>query len=183
MKFIFSFVVALLLFSSPVYAETMYVTDDVNVRTVPGFKGEIIDVLEKGDEVEVVTFLKNVKDGRRWAYIRHEGRIRSCCSEYLGKEKPVTTHLYGNCRITHYCPGACCCGRWAGSPTASGEWPQINRTVSNGLLPFGTRVLINGQEYIVEDRGVGEFDFDIFVGSHSEANQRGLYYTDVYIID
>lgn len=87
----------------------------------------------------------------------------------------------GSCRITFYCPCSACCGSW-GNATASGVAPTANRTVANGSLPFGTRVLIDGQEYVVEDRGVGSDQFDIFVSSHSEALARGLYYTEVKII-
>lgn len=95
----------------------------------------------------------------------------------------TSTHLYANsCRLTFYCPCSNCCGSW-GSSTASGVAPTANHTVANGSLPFGTRVLIDGVEYFVEDRGVGEFEFDIFVNSHDEALQRGLYYTDVYIVE
>lgn len=99
------------------------------------------------------------------------------------EEETVSARYFGNCRITFYCPGACCCGQWASGATASGTVATANRTVANGSLPFGTRVLIDGQEYIVEDRGVGSNQFDIFVNSHQEALDRGLYYTDVYIID
>lgn len=96
-------------------------------------------------------------------------------------EEPAM-HLYGSCRITFYCHCAKCNGR-AGANCASGVQPTVNHTVATGSLPFGTRVLIDGVEYTVEDRGVGDFQFDIFVSSHEEALQRGLYYTDVYIID
>ena len=96
-------------------------------------------------------------------------------------EEPAM-HLYGNCRITFYCHCAACNGR-AGANCASGVQPTVNHTVANGSLPFGTRLLIDGQEYVVEDRGVGDFEIDIFVSSHEEALQRGLYYTDVYILD
>ena len=96
--------------------------------------------------------------------------------------EPEPMHLYGNCRITFYCHCAACNGR-AGANCASGVQPTVNHTVANGSLPFGTRVLIDGVEYTVEDRGVGAFEFDIFVASHEEALQRGLYYRDVYIID
>lgn len=96
--------------------------------------------------------------------------------------EPEPMHLYGNCRITFYCHCAACNGR-AGANCASGVQPTVNHTVATGSLPFGTRVLIDGQEYVVEDRGVGDFEIDIFVGSHEEALQRGLYYRDVYIID
>jgi len=96
--------------------------------------------------------------------------------------EPTPMHLYGNCRITFYCWCADCNGR-AGANCASGVQPQTNHTVANGSLPFGTRLMIDGQEYVVEDRGVGAFEIDIFVASHEEALRRGLYYTDVYIID
>lgn len=96
--------------------------------------------------------------------------------------EPEPMHLYGNCRITFYCHCATCNGR-AGANCASGMQPTVNHTVANGALPFGTRLLIDGQEYVVEDRGVGAFEIDIFVSSHDEALRRGLYYRDVYIID
>lgn len=91
-------------------------------------------------------------------------------------------HLYGNCRITFYCPCSACCGSW-GNATASGAMPQANHTVACGDLPFGTRLLIDGQEYVVEDRGVGAQQIDIFVNDHGEALARGLYYTDVWILE
>ena len=96
--------------------------------------------------------------------------------------EPEPMHLYGTCRITFYCHCATCNGR-AGANCASGVQPTVNHTVANGALPFGTRLMIDGQEYVVEDRGVGDFEIDIFVASHEEALQRGLYYRDVYIID
>lgn len=101
--------------------------------------------------------------------------------------EPVNTSpertYYGACRITFYCGGPCCCGQWAGGPTASGAMPTAGWTVANGSLPFGTLVEIEGQTYCVEDRGVSGDQFDIFVNSHEEALQRGLYYTDVYVIE
>lgn len=100
--------------------------------------------------------------------------------EVVSESEPM--HLYGNCRITFYCHCAACNGR-AGANCASGVQPRVNHTVANGSLPFGTRLMIDGQEYVVEDRGVGDFEIDIFVASHEEALQRGLYYRDVYIID
>lgn len=88
--------------------------------------------------------------------------------------------LYGNCRITFYCPCSRCCGKSDGI-TASSAKARANHTVA-ASLPFGTRLMIDGQEYVVEDRGVSGMCVDIYVDSHEEALQRGLYYTDVYII-
>ena len=97
---------------------------------------------------------------------------------------PVLTDwvYYGNCRITHYDAGPCCCGDFATGCTASGVLATINHTVASGEdLPFGTEVLINGQIYVVEDRGVDPYQFDIFVSTHDEALAMGMYYTDVYV--
>lgn len=89
---------------------------------------------------------------------------------------------YGECRITHYDAGPCCCGEWATGYTASGTLATVNRTVATGEdLPFGTELLINGQVYVVEDRGVGPYEVDIFVEDHETAVAMGMYYTDVYI--
>jgi len=87
----------------------------------------------------------------------------------------------GRHRITHYDSGACCNGRNAGR-TASGAPMQVGRTVATGRqYPFGTRLLINGTIYTVEDRGVPNGCIDILVGSHAEANRRGLFHTNVFI--
>lgn len=88
---------------------------------------------------------------------------------------------YGNCRITHYDDCELCCGV-AGNATASGVYPTPQHTVATGAdLPFGTELLINGQVYVVEDRGVDEYQVDIFVPTHDEAAARGLYYADVFM--
>ena len=89
---------------------------------------------------------------------------------------------YEYCRITHYCPCASCCGEYATGYTANGSLATPNHTVATGEdLPFGTEVLINGQVYIVEDRGVGYGEIDVFVSDHQTALNMGQYYTDVYV--
>ena len=90
--------------------------------------------------------------------------------------------LWGVATVTFYCPCSRCCGQWAGGPTASGVMPTPNHTVACGALPFGTRLLIDGQEYVVEDTGVDGMWVDIFVSSHSEALSRGMYQAEVYIV-
>ena len=97
---------------------------------------------------------------------------------------PVLTEwqYYGNCRITHYDAGPCCCGEWATGCTASGVLATTHHTVASGPdIPFGTEVMINGEVYVVEDRGVDEYQIDIFVDTHEEALAMGMYYTDVYV--
>ena len=87
----------------------------------------------------------------------------------------------GRHRITHYDSGACCNGRNAGR-TASGAPMIVGRTVATGRqYPFGTRLLINGTIYTVEDRGVPNGCVDILVDSHGEANRRGVFHSEIFI--
>lgn len=69
--------------------------------------------------------------------------------------------------LTFYAP--------TGELTASGTVPQAGRTIACNFLSFGTHVLINGHEYIVEDTGgaLGNSVIDIFVNSEEEALQLG----------
>ena len=85
----------------------------------------------------------------------------------------------GKFKLTAYCHCAKCCGR-ANAPTASGVMPTAGHTVAMAGVPFGTRLLINGTVYVVEDRGTSYGHVDVFMNSHSEALQFGLQYADVY---
>lgn len=86
----------------------------------------------------------------------------------------------GKMRITHYCPCRKCNGRNAGK-TASGEPMTPGRTVAAKGFPYGTKMLINGVIYTVEDRGVPVGCVDILTESHGEAKRRGMYYTNVFV--
>lgn len=99
-------------------------------------------------------------------------------------EEPAK-HLYGVCTITHYCGCSACCGAW-GNATASGATPTAGWTVASNCLPFGTKVEINGHVYCVEDRGdsnMNDFWIDIYCGGHQEALDRGMFQSEVWIID
>ena len=87
----------------------------------------------------------------------------------------------GRHRMTHFCPCRKCNGRNAGR-TASGAPMTVGRTVATGReFPFGTRLLINGTIYTVEDRGVPNGCVDILVGSHSEAYRRGVFRSEIFV--
>ena len=103
------------------------------------------------------------------------------CASLMLQPEVSTVGYYGECRITYYCPCSACCGEWAGGPTASGAMPTANHTVAADL-PFGTKLIIDNTEYVVEDRGVSGMCIDVFVDSHEEALRRGFYYADVYIV-
>lgn len=90
----------------------------------------------------------------------------------------------GDYRITFYCGGPCCCGEWAGSPTASGTTPKAKHTCACGNdIPYGTVLYVQGLGYYVcEDRGVGSGCLDIYVDNHSDIPSWGLAYIATYQI-
>lgn len=86
----------------------------------------------------------------------------------------------GDFTLTAYCSCSICCGSWSGGGTASGTTPTAGRTVAMGGVPFGTKLLINGNVYTVEDRGTGYGHVDIYMDSHSAALQFGSQRASVY---
>lgn len=86
----------------------------------------------------------------------------------------------GKFKLTAYCACSRCCGKWANGVTASGTTATPGRTVAMAGVPFGTKLLINGNVYVVEDRGTSYGHVDVFFNSHSAALKFGLQYADVY---
>lgn len=93
----------------------------------------------------------------------------------------------GEFKLTAYCACSKCCGKWAGSPTASGVMPQANHTIAvdTSVIPFGTKVLINGNTYVAEDTGSGinGNKIDIYFNSHQDALNFGVQYKEVFVYD
>lgn len=87
----------------------------------------------------------------------------------------------GTWKTTGYCNCRKCSGKWAGGPTASGRMPEEGRTVAVGRMPFGTRLLIDGHEFVIEDRGVTGKHVDIYYEDHSTAHAHGVQYKQVFI--
>ena len=84
----------------------------------------------------------------------------------------------GNFTLTGYCSCTSCT---AGTGlTAMGTAPVAGRTVAMGGVPFGTRLMINGNVYTVEDRGTGYGHVDIYFDNHQDALNFGMQYADVY---
>ncbi len=87
-------------------------------------------------------------------------------------------------KITAYCSCAKCCGKSTGY-TASGSKATSGRTIAaSSQYGFGTKMIINGHEYTVEDRGgaITGNRIDIFMDSHAEALAWGVKYLPVEII-
>lgn len=67
-----------------------------------------------------------------------------------------------------------------GTITATGETVHVGGVACN-FLPFGTVVVIDGVEYVVNDRCGIDGCIDIFMESYEEAIQFGRRYKEVYI--
>lgn len=67
-----------------------------------------------------------------------------------------------------------------GTITATGETVHVGGVACN-FLPFGTVVIIDGREYVVNDRCGIDNCIDIFMESYEDAIQFGRRYKEVYI--
>ena len=86
-------------------------------------------------------------------------------------------------KVTAYCPCAKCCGKQTGI-TASGTRATAGRTIAaSGQFAFGTKLIINGKQYTVEDRGgaIQGNKIDIYMNSHAEALAWGVKYLPVQV--
>ena len=94
----------------------------------------------------------------------------------------TTTKIF---KVTAYCSCAKCCGKTTGY-TASGTKATAGRTVAaSSQFAFGTKLIINGHEYTVEDRGgaVTGNKIDIYMNSHAEALAWGVKYLPVQVAE
>lgn len=88
-------------------------------------------------------------------------------------------------KVTAYCSCAKCCGKTTGI-TASGTKATAGRTIAtSGQFAFGTKLIINGQEYTVEDRGgaIQGNRIDVYMNSHEEALAWGVKYLPVQVAE
>lgn len=93
----------------------------------------------------------------------------------------------GTFRVTAYCACPECCGQWADGITYTGTEATPDRTVAvdPSVIPLGSTVLIDGQEYVAEDVGgaIKGARIDIFFPTHQAALQFGVQYAEVDVIE
>jgi cell wall-associated NlpC family hydrolase len=110
-------------------------------------------------------------------------------SEGSEEEMEVGDSL-GEVWVTAYCACTICCGPNANGSTASGNTAKAKHTIAvdahNPIVPMGTKVVIEGTVYTVEDTGNLNYhgnDFDIFFSSHEKACQWGRQKVEAYIAE
>ncbi len=89
-----------------------------------------------------------------------------------------------------YCSCPICCGIWSGGSTASGKYPTPGHTLavdaSHPFVPMGTKIIMNGVEYVVEDTGAFAsygVQFDVYYADHSSALAHGHKTWEAFIAD
>ena len=106
-----------------------------------------------------------------------------CVVEVVEPVKPIKTL---EMVATAYCGCSYCCGK-SDCITASGTRATEGRTVAADLsvFPFGTKLRINGVDYIVEDcgGGINGNRLDIYFESHSDALRFGVQTVTVEVIE
>lgn len=112
---------------------------------------------------------KGIEEGIRETFVEIYDRASSTSDEYVGTYK-----------VTHYCSA---CNTPAGSTQTSTGRYVVGYSVASSDFAPGTILIINGEEYRVDDCGCAPGIIDKLVdGSNGcKCNTYGVYYAEVYI--
>ena len=152
-------------------------------------------VIQSGqDGIKEITYKIKYQNNEEIERIKiSEKIIKEPVNKIVQIQKNITTSRSGSViattgetrifKITAYCPCAKCCGKQTGI-TASGTRATAGRTIAaSSQFSFGTKLLINGNVYIVEDRGgaIKGNKIDIYMNTHAEALAWGVKYLPVQV--
>ena len=88
-------------------------------------------------------------------------------------------------KTTGYCPCKGCSEGW-GRHTCTGAIAKAGHTIAVDprIIPYGSKVMINGVVYTAEDRGgaVRGNHIDIFFDTHAETRMHGTQNAEVYLV-
>ena len=104
-------------------------------------------------------------------------------------EVNATEDMYGEClgnyKLTYYCSCELCCDKETGI-TATGTPVIEGQTIAvdTSVIPYGTKVIINGHVFTAEDCGgaIKGNRIDIYVNDHNRALELGVDHADVYLV-
>ena len=152
-------------------------------------------VIQSGEDgIKEITYKVKYQNDEEIEKIKlSEQIIKEPVNKIVQIQKNITTSRSGSTvattgdtkifKVTAYCACAKCCGKQTGI-TASGTRATAGRTVAaSGQFSFGTKLLINGNVYTVEDRGgaIKGNKIDIYMNSHAEALAWGVKYLPVQV--
>lgn len=111
---------------------------------------------------------------------------RKDCTIYRHSKLPEEgTDYLGEFQITGYCSCTLCCGEKDERLTKTETVPRASHTIAAdpSVIPLGTRIVIDGTVYTVEDTGKGVKGrrLDIYFDTHEEAVRYGRKEKYVYL--
>ncbi len=118
-------------------------------------------------------------------YWQREPEATAMQAEPAASEASLQLIPLGVFRTTAYCSCRSCSGSW-GRLTSTGVQAVSNHTaaVDPRVIPFGTRLMIDGVIYTAEDEGSGVNGrhIDLYCDTHAEAAAYGLQNREVYLV-
>lgn len=116
----------------------------------------------------------------------------------IAEETNLNFISLGEFKLTAYCNCTLCCGRWAynrpideqGNEIIYGSTGEVltagvSVAVDPSIIPYGSKVVVNGHTYIAQDTGgaIKGNRMDIYHNSHQEALEFGVQYAEVFLVD
>jgi 3D (Asp-Asp-Asp) domain-containing protein len=144
-------------------------------------KSQVAQLKDKDLQIQIQDMLLNMQD--------------DIISNYIVEDQSYKEINAGDYTVTAYCGCEVCCGEWALNRPNGIVYGAAGIELQEGVsvaspLPFGTRLLINDQEYIVQDRTAQwieeKYDdkiIDIYFDNHFDAEAFGKQIADVYILE
>lgn len=117
--------------------------------------------------------------------------------ECLQEEQKQTSVYLGRFELTAYCSCYKCCGEYAlnrpidenGNEIVKGSIGQrlyqgVSIAVDPNVIPYGSKVLIDGEEYVAHDCGgkIKQNRIDVYFDNHNDARAFGRQWHDVYLV-
>lgn len=185
---------------SPIIEKVVVEQESISYETITkdasqGATDKKNKVIQQGvDGIKEVTYKVKYQNDEEIEKIKlSEQVIKEPVNKIVQIQKNVTTSRSGSAiatngqtkifKVTAYCSCSKCCGKQTGI-TASGTRATAGRTIAaSGQFAFGTKLIINGKEYTVEDRGgaIQGNKIDIYMNSHAEALAWGVKYLPVQV--
>ena len=110
-------------------------------------------------------------------------KVGMCNYADVEVKEPKEINL-GKFKLTAYCSCEKCCGKSDGI-TSTGTKATQGRTIAVDpkVIGYGSKVKINGKEYVAEDCGgaIKSNHIDVFFNNHQDALDFGVQYANVYI--
>jgi 3D (Asp-Asp-Asp) domain-containing protein len=124
------------------------------------------------------------KDKNKNTSSTKEPVVETATPDTPSKDKNERVYL-GKYKLTAYCPCHECSDGYKDN-TSTGVKAKQGRTIAVDprVIPYGSKIEINGKIYVAEDCGgaIKGKRIDVYFKSHKEANKFGIQYAKVYLV-